>query len=163
MVVKCGEHRDKIAKQNGITAFEMESAGIWAQQVPCLIIKGVCDYADSHKNKIWQPYAAATAAATLSQCDVWRVAEKSLEWNTGSDLTDEAAVRFSKANPPSYSYDVLQSSFHDRRRNISHTRPHLLVGNKVRSLHEWGLICDLLGFDLHDGRLEQRNCLKSTP
>ncbi|RSL79759.1 hypothetical protein CEP52_017484 [Fusarium oligoseptatum] len=64
MVVKCGEHRDKIAKQNGITAFEMEGAGIWAQQVPCLIIKGVCDYADSHKNKIWQPYAAATAAAT---------------------------------------------------------------------------------------------------
>ncbi|KAM6513506.1 hypothetical protein FALCPG4_015914 [Fusarium falciforme] len=62
-----------------------------------------------------------------------------------------------------YFYDVLQSSFHDRRRNISHTRPHLLVGNKVRSLHEWGLICDLLGFDLHDGRLEQRNCLKSTP
>ena len=30
---------------------------------PCLVIKGVCDYADSHKNKKWQPYAAATAAA----------------------------------------------------------------------------------------------------
>lgn len=24
---------------------------------------GICDYADSHKNKKWQPYAAATAAA----------------------------------------------------------------------------------------------------
>jgi hypothetical protein len=23
----------------------------------------ICDYTDSHKNKIWQPYAAATAAA----------------------------------------------------------------------------------------------------
>lgn len=65
MVVKSGEHRDKIAKQNDITAFEMEGAGIWAQQVPCLIVKGVCDYADSHKNKTWQPYAAATAAATV--------------------------------------------------------------------------------------------------
>jgi hypothetical protein len=30
---------------------------------PCLVIRGVCDYADSHKNKRWQPYAAATAAA----------------------------------------------------------------------------------------------------
>jgi hypothetical protein len=30
---------------------------------PCLVIRGICDYADSHKNKIWQPYAAATAAA----------------------------------------------------------------------------------------------------
>jgi nucleoside phosphorylase len=30
---------------------------------PCLVIRGICDYADSHKNEIWQPYAAATAAA----------------------------------------------------------------------------------------------------
>lgn len=30
---------------------------------PCLVIRGICDYADSHKNKIWQPYAALTAAA----------------------------------------------------------------------------------------------------
>jgi len=28
-----------------------------------LVIKGVCDYADSHKDKRWQGYAAATAAA----------------------------------------------------------------------------------------------------
>ena len=30
---------------------------------PCLVIRGICDYADSYKNKIWQPYVAATAAA----------------------------------------------------------------------------------------------------
>ena len=30
---------------------------------PCLVIRGICDYADSHKNRTWQPYAAATAAA----------------------------------------------------------------------------------------------------
>jgi nucleoside phosphorylase len=30
---------------------------------PCLVIRGICDYADSHKNKQWQEYAAATAAA----------------------------------------------------------------------------------------------------
>ena len=29
----------------------------------CLVIRGICDYADTHKNKEWQPYAAATAAA----------------------------------------------------------------------------------------------------
>jgi nucleoside phosphorylase len=29
---------------------------------PCLAVRGNCDYADSHKNKVWQPYAAATAA-----------------------------------------------------------------------------------------------------
>ena len=31
--------------------------------LPCIVIRGVCDYADSHKNKKWQPYAASTAAA----------------------------------------------------------------------------------------------------
>jgi nucleoside phosphorylase len=29
---------------------------------PCVVIRGVCDYADSHKNKLWQPYAAMVAA-----------------------------------------------------------------------------------------------------
>ena len=30
---------------------------------PCLVIRGICDYSDTHKKKNWQPYAAATAAA----------------------------------------------------------------------------------------------------
>ena len=34
-------------------------------EVPCIVIKGVCDYADSHKNKGWQNYAAATAASVM--------------------------------------------------------------------------------------------------
>ncbi|KAL2785821.1 hypothetical protein BJX66DRAFT_329025 [Aspergillus keveii] len=45
-VIKSGVHRDAISREAG-----------------CVIIKGVCDYADSHKNKLWQDYAAATAAA----------------------------------------------------------------------------------------------------
>jgi nucleoside phosphorylase len=40
----------------------MEGAGI-VNSFPCLVIRGICDYADSHKNKIWQKYAAAVAAA----------------------------------------------------------------------------------------------------
>jgi hypothetical protein len=40
----------------------MEGAGIM-NSFPCLIIRGICDYADSHKNKQWQNYAAAVAAA----------------------------------------------------------------------------------------------------
>lgn len=63
-VMKSGEHRDQIAGRDKVIAFEMEGAGVW-EIFPCLIIKGVCDYADSHKNKEWQDYAAATAAACL--------------------------------------------------------------------------------------------------
>lgn len=60
-VMKSGEHRDRLAQVEGIIGFEMEGAGI-SDSLSCLIIKGVCDYADSHKNKAWQDYAAATAA-----------------------------------------------------------------------------------------------------
>jgi ankyrin repeat protein/nucleoside phosphorylase len=61
-VMKSGEHRDIMANENNIIAFEMEGAGVW-EVLPSVIIKGVCDYADSHKNKKWQDYAAATAAS----------------------------------------------------------------------------------------------------
>jgi hypothetical protein len=46
----------------GVLCFEMEAAGLM-NSFPCLIIRGICDYADSHKNKEWQPFAAGTAAA----------------------------------------------------------------------------------------------------
>ncbi|KAK5467687.1 hypothetical protein LTS15_000660 [Exophiala xenobiotica] len=42
----------------------MEGSGV-SQNLSTLVIKGVCDYADSHKNKDWQNYAAATAAACM--------------------------------------------------------------------------------------------------
>ncbi|CAI0655001.1 unnamed protein product, partial [Colletotrichum noveboracense] len=60
-VIKHGKTRDNLSKELGVLCFEMEAAGL--QDFPCLVIRGVCDYADSHKNKRWQEYAAATAAA----------------------------------------------------------------------------------------------------
>jgi nucleoside phosphorylase len=54
--------RDKIAAEHQAICFEMEGAGV-IQNHPCLVIRGICDYSDSHKNKRWQSYAAATAAA----------------------------------------------------------------------------------------------------
>ncbi|KAK1594803.1 uncharacterized protein LY79DRAFT_682699 [Colletotrichum navitas] len=64
MVMKSGEERDRIAREHGIIAFEMEGAGVW-DEVACIVVKGVCDCADSHKNKAWQLYAAATAASVM--------------------------------------------------------------------------------------------------
>jgi nucleoside phosphorylase len=64
-VMKSGEARDHIVmRQEGIIGFEMEGAGVW-DILPCVVIKGACDYADSHKVKSWQRYAAATAAACM--------------------------------------------------------------------------------------------------
>ncbi|KAK5936528.1 hypothetical protein PMZ80_011238 [Knufia obscura] len=61
-VMKSGHHRDALAQREGIIAVEMEGAGVW-RHGPSIVIKGVCDYADNHKRKGWQGYAAATAAA----------------------------------------------------------------------------------------------------
>jgi nucleoside phosphorylase len=62
-VMKHGATRDQISKElGGVLCFEMEAAGLM-NNFPCLVIRGICDYADSHKNKRWQEYAAAVAAA----------------------------------------------------------------------------------------------------
>ena len=60
--MKHGETRDRLAQVSDIRCFEMEAAGLM-DNFPCLVIRGICDYSDSHKNKQWQEYAAATAAA----------------------------------------------------------------------------------------------------
>ncbi|KAH0525890.1 hypothetical protein TsFJ059_009293 [Trichoderma semiorbis] len=60
--MKHGATRDKIWNQHGIECFEMEAAGLM-NNFQCLVIRGISDYADSHKNDIWKPYAAAIAAA----------------------------------------------------------------------------------------------------
>lgn len=54
--------RDKLAAQADVLCFEMEAAGLM-NNFPCLVIRGICDYSDSHKNKSWQGYAAMAAAA----------------------------------------------------------------------------------------------------
>jgi nucleoside phosphorylase len=54
--------RDKLAAEKGILCFETEAAGLM-DDLPCLVIRGICDYSDSHRNKDWQGYAAMAAAA----------------------------------------------------------------------------------------------------
>lgn len=61
--------RDEItAGHRKIIAIEMEgygfSAAIWQspEQIRSLVIKSICDFADTEKGDIWQPYAAAVAA-----------------------------------------------------------------------------------------------------
>jgi hypothetical protein len=77
--MKSGQHRDQIAQLEGVIGFEMESAGTW-EYIPTIVIKSVCDYADSHKNKDWQEYAAATAAAcTKAVLEEWRSVDRPIQ------------------------------------------------------------------------------------
>lgn len=61
-VVKDAVVRDRLRDQFGALCVEMEAAGLM-NDFPCLVIRGVCDYADCHKNDAWHAYAAMTAAA----------------------------------------------------------------------------------------------------
>ncbi|WKT53947.1 hypothetical protein QSH57_004531 [Fusarium oxysporum f. sp. vasinfectum] len=87
---------------------------------------------DAAAKRLWLEYLHSTVIE-LFQRDVWRVALKSVSWKTGSDMTDEASMRYPESSPPSFCYDGLSNLFHDRQRDVSHTRPHLIAGNKIRS------------------------------
>jgi nucleoside phosphorylase len=66
LVVKDAVVRDELKRDMKILCVEMEAAGLM-DNFPCLVIRGICDYADSHKNKRWQPYAAAVASAYMKE------------------------------------------------------------------------------------------------
>jgi nucleoside phosphorylase len=61
-LIKNAAERDRLRNEFGAKCVEMEAAGLM-DEFPCIVIRGICDYADSHKNDVWQKYAAVTAAA----------------------------------------------------------------------------------------------------
>ncbi|RYC79559.1 hypothetical protein BFJ63_vAg17556 [Fusarium oxysporum f. sp. narcissi] len=77
-VIKDAELRNRLGQQFGVLCLEMEAAGL--QDFPSIVIRGISDYADSHKNKQWQFYAAAVAAAfakeLLSMIPPYRVLQE---------------------------------------------------------------------------------------
>ncbi|KAK2788475.1 hypothetical protein FQN53_003621 [Emmonsiellopsis sp. PD_33] len=66
-VIKDGEKRDRLARDaGGAICFEMEAAGLM-NEFRCIVIRGIADYCDSHKNDEWHRYAAAAAAGLAKE------------------------------------------------------------------------------------------------
>ncbi|PYI00655.1 purine and uridine phosphorylase [Aspergillus sclerotiicarbonarius CBS 121057] len=66
-VMKDGEKRDRLARESGgAICCEMEAAGLM-NQFQCVVIRGIADYCDSHKNDDWHAYAAVAAAALAKE------------------------------------------------------------------------------------------------
>jgi nucleoside phosphorylase len=61
MVMRDGKSRERLGLEYNVRCFEMEAAGLM-NDFDCIVVRGICDYADTHKNKRWQPYAAVVAA-----------------------------------------------------------------------------------------------------
>ncbi|KAL2782759.1 hypothetical protein BJX66DRAFT_345553 [Aspergillus keveii] len=96
-VMRDSNRRETLSRQHGILCFEMEAAGIM-DVLPCLVIRGISDYSDSHKSKQWQGYAAATAAA---------YAKELLSVVVSSDIDEAPSV----ADLDSYQDDVPPSNY----------------------------------------------------
>lgn len=67
-VIKNAGVRARLNKDLGgnVLCVEMEAAGRM-DDFPCVVIRGICDYADSHKSMGWQEHAAALAAAVAKE------------------------------------------------------------------------------------------------
>jgi nucleoside phosphorylase len=66
-VMKDAMERDKISKDSGgAICFEMEAAGLM-NDFQCVVIRGISDYSDSHKNDEWHAYAAAVATGLTKE------------------------------------------------------------------------------------------------
>src|SRR5207244_1070059 len=66
MLLKEPQLRDQLRDEYKVRAIEMEGSGIatatWMSGTTgYLLIRGICDYCDTHKNDMWQGYAAAVA------------------------------------------------------------------------------------------------------
>lgn len=57
-VMKHGITRDRLNAEHDVLCSEMEAAGLVESSFPCLVIRGICDYAKSHKNKRWRHTSA---------------------------------------------------------------------------------------------------------
>lgn len=86
--------RDKLASEDGVLCFEMESAGLMNTHPRWMVVRGICDYADTHKNKAWQNYAAAAAAVYAK--DVLRLVQPWTDNNPGVTLTRKSTVAKAK-------------------------------------------------------------------
>jgi nucleoside phosphorylase len=105
-VIRESDTRDRISSElDGALCFEMEAAGLM-HSFPCLVIRGICDYADTHKNKGWQAYAAATAAACakeiLSHIPSADVARSSTARTIAQASVDQDVKASTEPMPPCY-------------------------------------------------------------
>ncbi|CAG2000637.1 unnamed protein product [Fusarium graminearum] len=125
-VIKDASFRNRLKKDldGHVLCVEMEAAGLM-NNFPCIVIRGICDYADSHKNKDWQEHAAAVAAA---------FAKELLEYVQPGDVSGERPVKEILSQGQSFSgradriWLIINTVLDDTsaiRENTTHTRAKL--------------------------------------
>ncbi|KAF5656484.1 ankyrin repeat-containing protein [Fusarium heterosporum] len=105
-VIKDASLRKRLKKEldGHVLCVEMEAAGLM-NNFPCIVIRGICDYADSHKNKDWQEHAAAVAAA---------FAKELLEYVQPGDVGGERPVREILSQVLDHTSTIRENTTHTR-------------------------------------------------
>lgn len=127
-VIKHAQLRDKIADQlnkenTGVcVCFDMEAAGLM-NNFPCLVIRGISDYADSHKNDTWHDYATLTAAAVAKELLHFTRAPEVEAERTALDAVEEAlqsrlSFLFSYHRQRPHTHELLFNLFQQCRNRI---------------------------------------------
>ncbi|VUC38094.1 unnamed protein product [Clonostachys rosea] len=121
-VIRHAESRDAWAKDSHILCFEMEAAGL-IDHFPCLVVRGICDYCDSHKSEEWQEYAAITAAGYAKELLLAREATSCLNPKTATPIERELGPE-EEANLINELFLSLQfDQMDDRYQNIKKAHP----------------------------------------
>ncbi len=123
-VIRDATKRDQLGRDYGALCVEMEAAGLMGE-FQCLVIRGICDYSDSHKNKEWQRYAAAVAAAYAKEL-LGQVSRPIME---GSSLIPKSI------KDPDYPPQSITSDESNDLRSPSKASPHSVSANpwEIRS------------------------------
>ncbi|KAE8155270.1 nucleoside phosphorylase domain-containing protein [Aspergillus avenaceus] len=161
-VIRSAQYRDRLRDAWGVCCFEMEMAGIM-DDLPSAVIRGICDYSDSHKNKTWQPYAAVTAAAYAK--DLLRVITPENVSSQTETIADECHTK------PAYGLSLLQFTptlhgghyavsrlLHSRGINMSFAHDHLVKAASIGNIAMVNLLLAIGSFDL-----DRRGTDGSTP
>ncbi|RHZ43686.1 uncharacterized protein CDV56_101993 [Aspergillus thermomutatus] len=117
-VIRHTPSRDEIRERHRAICLEMEAAGLM-NHFPCLVIRGISDYADSHKNDVWRKYAAATAAA---------FAKELLGFVAVTEVDSERSARDI--------LDEVQKDISTVKENVSELRTLAMQGKHARLL-DW--------------------------
>jgi nucleoside phosphorylase len=128
-VIRDAMTRDKLSSRlGGVLCFEMEAAGLM-NLLPCLVIRGVCDYADSHKNKTWQKYAAVAAAIFAKELLSIVPATKRQQAPNSTDLTSRAVGSRSGNDAELAGFDGLGAATltaNERTQGVFRKKPNML-------------------------------------
>jgi hypothetical protein len=102
---------DELAKQFGVLCFEMKAAGLMDMDTfPYVVILGVCDYADTHKNNARQGYAAATATAAAYTKDLLMMSPVHKGLGRGSSCS--VVTDWTNPKERYISYNIMRKSNH---------------------------------------------------